>query len=64
LSFQLPETDTASLDSTMEVYAEPDMDLATVSTRRGGTGYSENFENKENGERRGPAIDNLHCLIT
>jgi hypothetical protein len=48
----------------MEVYAEPDMDLATVSTRRGGTGYSENFENKENGERRGPAIDNLHCLIT
>lgn len=43
----------------MEVYAQPDMDLMTVSLRADGPGLGEQFENKENGERQCPANDNL-----
>ena len=45
----------------MEVYAQPDINLTTVSLRAdAGLGWnSEQFENKENGERQCPANDNL-----
>jgi hypothetical protein len=50
----------------MEVYAQPDMELGSVSIRSvgSGLGYSEQFENKENGKQQGPAIDNLPICIT
>jgi len=47
----------------MEVYAQPDMDLTTVSRGTDGSGYSEQFENKENGEQQGPTIDNMHSFM-